>query len=149
MRLTTKTEYGLVCLIHMARHPSADLVNLRQLVKLEHFSITYLQKIFQKLADSNIVSSQKGKQGGYALARDPARITLKEIIEALEGRTFDVFCTPQVRERIICNHLSLCGISPVWNKTKELLDTFYSSVTLAKLAEDPAKAVSQPIAAAS
>lgn len=149
MRLTTKTEYGLVCLIHMARHPSADLMTMRQLVKVEHFSMTYLQKIFQKLADSNIVKSQKGKQGGYALARDPARITLREIIEALEGHTFEVFCTPQVREKIVCNHLSLCGITPVWNKTKELLDTFYSSVTLAMLAEDPAKAVSRPFAAAS
>ena len=58
------------------------------------------------------------------------KITLKEIIEALEGQTFDVFCEPEVREHIVCTHFGLCGIRPVWAKTKDLLDQYYNSVTL-------------------
>ena len=52
------------------------------------------------------------------------------MIDALEGATFEVFCKPEVREDIICAHFCLCGIKPVWRRTKELLDKFYSSVTL-------------------
>ena len=70
------------------------------------------------------------------MARNPSEITLKEIVEALEGHTFDVFCEPRVREHIVCTHLCLCGIRPVWAKTKDLLDNFFTSVTLAMLAKE-------------
>ena len=41
---------------------------------------------------------------------------------ALEGQTFDVYCEPRLREYIVCTHFSLCGVKPVWHKTKEVLD---------------------------
>ncbi len=142
MKFTTKTEYGLVCLIYMARHVSADMVTIREIVKTEHFSPAYIEKILQKLRSVNIVVSHQGKQGGYALARPASQITLKEIIEALEGgstfdvHTFGVFCDPVIREKIVCTHFSMCGLRPVWQRTKELLDHFYGSVTLETIAKE-------------
>ena len=142
MKFTTKTEYGLVCLIYMARHISADMVTIREIVKKEHFSPAYIEKILQKLRSANIVVSHQGKQGGYELARQPSEITLKDIIEALEGgatfdiQTFGVFCEPTMREKIVCTHFSMCGLRPVWQKTKELLDHFYGSVTLEMIAKE-------------
>ena len=100
------------------------------------------EKILQKLRAANIVVSHQGKQGGYALARLPSEITLKEIIEALEGgatfdiQTFGIFCDPVIRERIVCTHFSMCGLRPVWRRTKELLDQFYGSVTLEMIAQE-------------
>ena len=144
MRFTTKTEYGLVCLIYMARQDPGHTVTIKEIVKSEQFSATYLEKILQKLRTASIVVSHQGKQGGFALARDPSQITLKEIIEALEGgstfdinlNTFGVFCNPLIREKIVCTHFSTCGLRPVWNKTKELLDHFYGSVTLEVIAKE-------------
>ena len=143
MRFTTKTEYVLVCLIYMARnHSTADLVTIKEIVKNERFSSTYIEKILQKLRAASIVVSHQGKQGGYALARKPSEITLKEIIEALEGgstfdiQTFGVFCEPVIRKNIVCTHFSTCGLRPVWRKTKELLDHFYGSVTLEMIAKE-------------
>ena len=138
MRYTTRTEYGLVCLAYMARHASANSnsVAVKEIAEKEHFSPTYIEKIFQGLRAANIVVSHAGKQGGFSLARPPAQITLKEIIEALEGQTFDVFCEPQVRDHIVCTHFCMCGVKPIWQKTKELLDEFYGSVTLETIARE-------------
>ena len=144
MRFTTKTEYGLVCLIYLARHQNTDhTVTVKEIVKSERFSASYTEKILQKLRAAHIITSHQGKQGGYELARRPSQITLKEIIEALEGgatfdvsdHTFGVFCAPAIREKIICTHFSMCGLRPVWNKTKVLLDQFYGSVTLEMIAK--------------
>ena len=134
MRFTTKTEYGLICLVYMARNSSADLITIKEIVKKERFSATYLEKILQKLRSANIVVSHQGKQGGYALARKPSEITLRQIIEALEGQTFDLFCEPDIREEIVCTHFSLCGLKPIWEKTKNVLDDFFGSITLEMIA---------------
>lgn len=74
------------------------------------------------------------------MARLPAEITLKEIIEALEGGTFEVYCEPQIREHIVCTHLCMCGIRSVWAKTKNILDEFYRSVTLEMIAKEETEA---------
>ena len=145
MRFTTKTEYGLVCLIYMARRYAShenSLVTIKEIVKNERFSVTYIEKILQKLRAAHIVTSHQGNHGGYALAQHPSQVTLKEIIEALEGGstfdipTFGVFCDPAIRQKIVCTHLSTCGLRPVWRKTKDLLDHFYGSVTLETIAKE-------------
>ena len=134
MRFTTKTEYGLVCLIFMARRASEMPVSAKQIVRDEKYSLTFTEKILQKLRSAHIVTSQSGNHGGYALAKHPSQITLKEIIEALEGKTFDVFCEPDIRKEIVCTHFPMCEVKPIWIKTKELLDGYFSSVTLAQMA---------------
>ena len=135
MRYTTKTEYGLVCLVYIARKGSKGSVTIKEIAEKEQFSPAYIEKIFQGLRVANIVLSHPGKQGGFSLSRDPSQITLKEIIEALEGQTFDVFCEPDVRDNIVCTHFGMCGIRPVWDKTKELLDSLYGSLTLEMIAK--------------
>ncbi len=136
MKFTTKTEYGLVCLIYMAKNGKDNhWLPIKSIVEKEKFSPAYIEKILQKLKSANIVQSHQGKDGGYSLSRKASEISLREIIEALEGQTFDVYCEPDTRKDIICTHLSLCGIKHIWMKTKNLLDDYYSSVSLADLAQ--------------
>lgn len=134
MRFTTKTEYGVVCLVYMARQAPETLVSIKEIASKEEFSLTYIEKIMQALRTAHIVISHSGKNGGYSLARLPSKITFKEIVEALEGYTFNVFCKPKVREHIVCTHFCMCNIMPIWEKTKKILDEFYSSITLEMLA---------------
>jgi len=144
MRFTTKTEYGLICLIYMAKHSELkfDPITIKELVAAERFPPAYTEKILQSLRSAKIVSSQHGNQGGYSLSRAPSEINLKEVIEALEGDTFEIFCEPDIRKDITCTHFPLCNVKPVWQKTKELLDRFYSSVTLEMLAKNELPEVS-------
>lgn len=136
MRLTTKTEYGLVCLIYMARHSAKSVITVKEIAANERFSLTYLQQIFHHLGEAGIVRPHHGRQGGYSLARDPSVISLREIVEALEGQTFEIFCVPEIRKEIVCTHFDMCGVKPVWARTKTLLDQFFSSISLEALARE-------------
>jgi len=120
----------------MVKHQTIDLVTVREIVDRERYSITYIEKIFQSLRQANIVTSYPGKQGGFSLARPPSKITLREIVEALEGSTFDVFCKEEIRKNIVCTHFGMCGVRPVWKRTKELLDQLFASITLEVIAKE-------------
>jgi Rrf2 family protein len=139
MRYTTRTEYGLICMIYLANHPVADHVTIKELAAEENYPVPYIEKILQALRQAGLVTSQQGNRGGYVLSRKPSEITLKDIIEALEGSTFDIFCQPKTREEIVCNHICLCGAKPIWRKTKDLLDNFYGALTLEMLAKPQAE----------
>lgn len=136
MRFTAKTEYGLVCLVYMVRHGSLTPVTVKEIVRDEQYPSAYIEKILQALRSAEIVSSKQGAQGGYVLTRAPEMITLKEIIGALEGGVFDVFCEPDIRKKITCTHHSLCGLKPVWHLTKNTLAQLYEKVTLRMIAEN-------------
>lgn len=139
MRFTTKTEYGLVSLVYMAKHAEFHPVTIKEIVQGEQYSLSFTEKILQKLRSAGIVKSQQGSHGGYVLARKATEITLKEIIEALEGQTFEVFCEPDFRKDIVCTHHSMCEVKPVWQKTKDLLDGFFGSITLDMLTKNEMK----------
>ncbi len=140
MRFTTKTEYGLVCLVYMVRNGPLTSVTVKDIVRDEQYPSAYIEKILQSLRVAGIISSRQGAQGGYALTRAPESITLKEIIGALEGGLFDVFCEPDIRKNITCTHLSLCGLKPVWNLTKNTLAQLYEKVTLKMIVENQLEA---------
>ena len=136
MRFTTRTEYGLMCMIYMAKNPGAEWVTIKEMAAKENYPLPYVEKILQSLRQAGLVVSHQGNQGGYCLARQASEITVKQVIDALEGGTFEVFCAPDVREDIVCTHFCLCGVKPIWRKTKELLDLFYSSLTLEMLTKN-------------
>lgn len=137
MRFTAKTEYGFVCMAYLAGHHGKDrAVPIKEIAEHGHYSVTFTEKILQALRQAKLVTARHGNHGGYALAREPKQITLKEVIDALEGATFEVFCKPEVRAEIVCAHFCLCGIKPVWRRTKDLLDKFYGSITLDTLTKD-------------
>ena len=136
MRYTTKTEYGVVCMIYMAKHHAADWITIKEMAQKENYPVPYIEKILQHLRKAGLVTSHQGNQGGYVLSRKPSEITLKQIIDALEGSTFEVFCAPDSRDEIVCTHFCLCGIKPVWRQTKQILDQFYSSINLEMLTKN-------------
>jgi len=139
MRFTTKTEYGLICLIYMANHGGPEPITSKEVVRGEKYSLAFTEKILQKLRAAKIVKSVQGNHGGYVLARPASEINFREIVEAIEGQTFEVFCEPDVRKEIVCTHFTMCGVKPVWAKTKELLDNYFSSITLEMLTRNEIK----------
>lgn len=130
MRFTTRTEYGLLCMVYLANHAEAPCITIKEIAKKQNYPVAYIEKIFQALKKAGLVKAHHGNQGGYSLAHPPSAITVKQVIDALEGATFEMFCQPDVREDIVCTHFCLCGVKPVWRKTKQLLDQFYGSITL-------------------
>lgn len=118
-------------MIHLAKnHGSQPWTAIKEMAEKENYPVAYLEKILQALKRAKLVESHQGIHGGYSLAKPATQITLLHVIEALEGHSFDAFCQPEVREDIVCTHFCLCGVKPVWRKTKQILDAFYGSVTL-------------------
>lgn len=136
MRYTTKTEYGVICLAYMAMPGRTVGSTAKEIAEHGGFSVPFTEKILQGLRKTGIVSSQQGNRGGWTLARAPRKISLKEIVEALEGSTFEAFCDPKRRGSIVCKHFSVCKLKPIWYKTRDTLDNLYKKITLDQIARD-------------
>jgi Rrf2 family protein len=120
----------------MAKKAWPEPVTVKEIAEHEGFSTTFTEKILQGLRRAGIVTSQQGNKGGWMLTRPPAEISLKDIVVALEGSTFEVFCAPKRRKNIVCTHFSLCKLKPIWYKTQKTLDELYQTITLETIAED-------------
>ncbi len=119
----------------MARKPWPGASIAKEIAAQEGFSLTFTEKILQGLRRAGIVNSQQGNRGGWALTRPAAEITFKEIIEALEGSTFETFCDVKRRKNAVCDQFSWCKLKPIWYQTKETLDELYRKLTLAAITE--------------
>jgi len=139
MRYTTKSEYGIICLLHLARNEGKGPASAKDIASSEGLSLEYVEKLLGRLKQFGLVESHRGANGGFTLATEPKNISMRHVIEALDGATFQQFCQDEVRENIVCNHLSGCGVSDIWSGLKEVIDTYLQGITLETLLKDHQK----------
>ncbi len=123
MKFSTKAEYGLRALVHLVK--AEKPVSLAQIAKQERLSLPYLERLFSVLKKEDIVKSYKGVSGGYALTRPANKISVAEVIKALEGSVYDLQCVGCK----VCG----CVVNPVWQKLYEQIDKTLSQMSLASL----------------
>lgn len=92
LRLSREADYGLIALMYMAARPEGRLAYRREIAEAHGIPTEFLAKVLQKLARVGLIRSYRGTQGGYALARTPAEITLADVVEAVEGPVALVEC---------------------------------------------------------
>lgn len=85
LRLNKLSDYALVVMQYVASHPMESLHTTRELAKAIHLPATTVVKLLKLLLDGNLLVSQRGMNGGYALARPSSQISIAEIVEAVEG----------------------------------------------------------------
>ena len=139
MRITTQAEYGLLCVLHLARRGRLAAVPVREVAAAEGLPPQYCEKIFADLRRAGLVESTRGAAGGFRLARDPGAISLKEVIDATAGGTFELNCAnhPVSAER--CQGTAACSLRPVWFALRTRIDGFLAGVLLADLLRDEAE----------
>lgn len=132
MRITTWAEYGLICALHLAKRTDS-LVSGRDIAAGERLPADYVEQILLRLRRAGIVRSTRGAHGGYALARDPSEISVRDVIAASELTTFDLHCIthPVDDERCAASHL--CSIRPVWVLLQNKIDDVLAGVRLSDL----------------
>ncbi|GAI68657.1 unnamed protein product, partial [marine sediment metagenome] len=91
----------------------------------------YLSHLVIPLKASGLISSSRGAHGGYRLAKPPSQITLKEIVQTLEGSISFVEC---VKNPSVCPRVSKCATRSIWEKLDEKISDELSSITLEDLA---------------
>src|SRR2546428_11831284 len=103
-RLSKKSDYGLIALRHLAQHHE-ESVSTREIAAQYHIPAELLAKVLQRLARKGLLVSQQGTNGGDVLAKDPATISIVDVVEALEG---PIFITPCERGEE-CEELQMCS----------------------------------------
>jgi len=83
--ITTKSPYAVLALTELGRSAGADPVPIGELARRREVPVQFLEQLFAALRRAGIVSSQRGVKGGYRFARDPAEVTVLEIVELLDG----------------------------------------------------------------
>ena len=105
----------------------------REIAASERLPADYVEQIMLKLRRAEIVKSTRGAHGGYHLARDPERITVRDVIAASEHSTFEVHCTSHPVEEERCASSHHCSIRPVWMLLQRRIDDVLESVRLSDL----------------
>jgi Rrf2 family protein len=133
VRITTLAEYGVICALHLARRAEAGPITGREIAELERLPGDYVEQIMLRLRRAGLVRSTRGARGGYALARTPEEISIRDVIEASETTTFDLHCVshPVGEER--CSSSHNCSIRPVWMLLQRKIDDVLEGVRLADL----------------
>jgi Rrf2 family protein len=136
VRITTWAEYGLIVSLHLARHGNGRPRPARDVAEQEGLPPDYVEQILLKLRRAGLVRSVRGARGGYLLARAPEAVTVKDVIEAAEHRTFEVNCEAYPVNALRCQADGSCAIRPMWRALQRRIDDFLEGVSLADLSAD-------------
>ncbi len=135
MRITTWTEYSLIIAIHLARRGAtgAGPVAAREIAEQERLPGDYVEQILLRLRRAGLVESVRGAKGGYYLAKEPAAISMRDIMTASEHQTFEMNCASHPVDGERCAPGSSCSIRPVWQALQQRVDDLLAGIALADL----------------
>lgn len=125
MRLSTKGRYAVTAMMDIAIHDPDGPVTLADISHCQSISLSYLEQLFAKLRKENLVRGVRGPGGGYRLARPADKITIAEIIAAVDEKV-DATCGGESR----CSEEQTCLTHELWCGLSKKIYTFLDSITL-------------------
>jgi len=133
LRVSTKGRYALRMLLDLAEHTGGGFISLKEIAERQGISKQYLEQIVSLLNTSNILRTNRGKQGGYMLAKQPSECTVREILRITEGSLAPVTCLEE--DVNMCDKASYCKTLPMWTGLQKVIDDYLGSITLQNLLE--------------
>jgi Rrf2 family iron-sulfur cluster assembly transcriptional regulator len=131
MRLTTKGRFAVTAMLDLALHDANGPVALAGISERQKISLSYLEQLFGKLRRRALVESVRGPGGGYHLARDASKVSIADIVRAVEEPIDSTQCAG--RENCQDNHR--CMTHDLWVELNETVYGFLSGVSLSQLVE--------------
>jgi len=132
MRLTAKSEYGLLAVIDLACTYGEGPVSAREIAERRDIPPRFLEQLFVALRRGGVVSAVRGARGGFVLTKDPEEISVLEVVEALEGPLETSVCDSE--RSAGCAKSSACAAAPIWAKATAALREVFATTSLAELA---------------
>jgi Rrf2 family protein len=145
MKISAQEEYGLRCLLHLARLGEGQEGTIPEIAQSERLSGPYVAKLLGVLRQAGLIESVRGRSGGYHLARDPADIRLGAALRALGEPLFEEasYCekhgSPDTGET--CVHVDSCTLRAVWQTLEQGIRQILDQFSLADLIRDEADIV--------
>lgn len=132
-QLSKRTQYGLRALYALARHYGRGPMLITDLAQNEAIPKKFLEQILLTLKGSGLVTSKKGKGGGYSLAQSPAEITIGSVIRMIEGPLAPLPCASETRFRKCdeCPDIETCGTQIVMREVRDAMASILDRTTLA------------------
>lgn len=133
--LSKTAEYALRAVVHLSRHGEDGLVRSADMAREIDVPANFLSKILHRLVRQGIVRSERGRNGGFALAVDPAELTLARVISGFESIAGVDTC---ILGRSECSDANPCGAHTRWAAVKAHILEFFETTTIADVADLPA-----------
>src|SRR5262245_39754980 len=136
MKITSQEEYGLRCLLHLARVVDGQSLTIPEIAAAEGLSAPYVAKLLAVLRQAGLIESVRGRAGGYRLAASPAEVHLGTVLRVLGGTLFDDpgFCQHHPgTETDSCVHLGACTLRTLWGTLERWMRRALDGITLADL----------------
>ena len=130
MKLSTRSRYGLRMMYELALHYGSEPVILKNISVNQDISEKYLSQLIIPLKGAKLVYSSRGSHGGYVLSKAPSEITVREILEVLEGGISPVDCSG---DSGICSRSNECPTRDVWCRLENAITGLLESITLADM----------------
>ena len=128
MSVTTRSLYGLRLVVYLMKKGGSATV--KEVAEKEGVPYRYMERIVQDMRKANILSSKKGRGGGITLV-NPDSITLKKIVQSLDGSLVDLPCMPE--ENSGCDRLMDCDARLIWMKLIEGIESFCEDINISNL----------------
>lgn len=133
MKLTSQEEYGLRCLLQIARQPE-ESSTIKEIASREGLTPTHVAKLLRVMRKAGLVTSIRGRKGGFRLGRSADQIQLDRVLGALGGRLYgDDFCKSHTGRKRVCVHNMDCSIRSLWVAIDSLVQGALSRIRLEDL----------------
>lgn len=133
MKISTKSRYAIRLLVELAKTDDLDQpMPLKQIAKNQGISANYVESISSKLTRSGYITSFKGVNGGYLLAKEPRDISVGEIMRLMESTYFEIHCVKN--PDINCVNFNHCAVCKTWDALESTITNLVDGVSIAHLA---------------
>jgi Rrf2 family protein len=134
MKLSAQEEYGLRCLLYMARNGETKSHSIPEISRAEGLSVPNVAKLMRILRLGGLVASVRGQAGGYTLSRASDLVTVSEVLALLGGSFFNPhFCDRHSGLERVCAHSGECALRLLWGSVQKSLDSLLTRTTLRDL----------------
>ncbi len=131
MQITRETDYAIRSVLYLSQNRHG-IKMVDEIAKEKEIPKPFLSKILQKLSRAGIVKSYRGIKGGFGLAREPKKISLLDVIVAIEGSVAMNICAIDRRS---CKFSDACAVHPVWVELKKQTESFLKRYNFEKLSK--------------
>jgi len=136
MKFGVGVDYCLKALIMLAeRFPTAQPQRVEEIAATQNIPENYLRRLLIELKRGGLVASQKGPNGGYLLARHPAKISMADVVQMIEGDYVPVECLEPGASNSVCLPGDGCAMREVWREVRDSVNAILRRTTLQSLAE--------------
>jgi Rrf2 family protein len=132
MQFTKAEEYGLFGAVHLAKQPRGSVISLTEISQAQNIPDKFLAKIFQSMTRAGILKSHRGVRGGFSLEKMPKKISIAEILNAIQGDTDPVKCISKGKQ---CNKRGDCAVRDLILEGRKQMFAYYDKQTLEDLTD--------------